>query len=143
MQRRCGIKWPLQFCSGISRVSSSQQTLQDVASVSKSTESVKIPIGISPSGLAGRPQVRKLCSPCKQTLLHTGAPDCTTENATGTRQCNSLQCSLVYGSVPWLYCCTTHQLSCTSSGSTVSVMGALSASFSAQQQLSLSQKRWI
>ena len=36
--------------------------------------------------------------PCAQTLLLTGAPGCPTESATGSRQCNSLQCSLVHGS---------------------------------------------
>ena len=36
--------------------------------------------------------------PCAQTLLLTGAPGCPTESATGSRQCYSLQCSLVHGS---------------------------------------------
>ena len=36
--------------------------------------------------------------PCAQTLLLTDAPDCPTESATGSRQCYSLQCSLVHGS---------------------------------------------
>ena len=36
--------------------------------------------------------------PCAQALLLTGAPGCPTESATGSRQCNSLQCSLVHGS---------------------------------------------
>ena len=36
--------------------------------------------------------------PCAQSLLLTGAPGCPTESATGSRQCNSLQCSLVHGS---------------------------------------------
>ena len=35
--------------------------------------------------------------PCAQSLLLTGAPGCPTESATGSRQCNSLQC-LVHGS---------------------------------------------
>ena len=33
--------------------------------------------------------------PCAQALLLTGAPGCPTESATGSRQRNSLQCSLV------------------------------------------------
>ena len=37
-------------------------------------------------------------NPCAQTLLLTGAPGCPTESATGSRQCYSLQCSLVHGS---------------------------------------------
>ena len=36
--------------------------------------------------------------PCAQTLLLTDAPGCPTESATGSRQCYSLQCSLVHGS---------------------------------------------
>ena len=36
--------------------------------------------------------------PCAQTLLLTGAPGCPTESATGSRQCYSLQYSLVQGS---------------------------------------------
>ena len=34
----------------------------------------------------------------RRLLLLTGAPDCPAESATGSRQCNSLQCSLVHGS---------------------------------------------
>ena len=36
--------------------------------------------------------------PCAQSLLLTGTPGCPTESATGSRQCNSLQYSLVHGS---------------------------------------------
>ena len=35
--------------------------------------------------------------PCVQALLLTDAPGCPTESATGSRQCDSLQCSLVSG----------------------------------------------
>ena len=51
------------------------------------------------SGPAGYHRLRKRGpDPCAQALLLTGAPGCPTESATGSRQCNSLQCSLVHGS---------------------------------------------
>ena len=53
----------------------------------------------SPSEWASWNRLRKRTSdPCAQSLLLTGAPGCPTESATGSRQCNSLQCSLVHGS---------------------------------------------
>ena len=47
------------------------------------------------SPLGRSPQWRGACA---QTLLLTGAPDCPAESATGSHQCNSLQCSPVHGS---------------------------------------------
>ena len=40
------------------------------------------------------PTPKKKSDPCAQALLLTGALGCPTESATGSRQCNSLQCSL-------------------------------------------------
>ena len=52
-----------------------------------------------PTRPAGYHPIRKEThDPCAQTLLLTGAPGCQTESATGSRQCYSLQCSLVHGS---------------------------------------------
>ena len=91
----------LQNCSGASRVSSSQYHTMQCTASSQPRGSAKESRTNSihpPSGPAGSHRKKETRNPCAQALLLTGAPGCRAESATGSRQCNSLQCSLVHGS---------------------------------------------
>ena len=76
------------YCSALHRRSHGvQQEIQN-----------KLPLTHRVGQLDATDSGKRTSDPCAQSLLLTGAPGCPTESATGSRQCNSLQCSLVHGS---------------------------------------------
>ena len=92
----------LQNCSGASRVSSSQYNT--CSALHRRSQGVQLknpeqtPLTHRVGQLDTIDSEKETPDPCAQALLLTGAPGCPTESATGSCQCNSLQCSLVHGS---------------------------------------------
>ena len=92
----------LQNCSGASRVSSSQYNT--CSALHRRSQGVQLwnpeqtPLTHRVGQLDTIDSEKETPDPCAQALLLTGAPGCPTESATGSRQCNSLQRSLVHGS---------------------------------------------
>ena len=84
------------------RVSSSPQSTCSALQHSKNQGSAWNPefrpLSLRVGQLINRWSEKETHDPCAQTLLLTGAPDCPAESATGSHQCNSLQCSPVHGS---------------------------------------------
>ena len=85
----------LQNYSGASRVSSSQYNTCTVHCIVAAKDKLHSPTEWASCTIDSE---KEIPDPCAQALLLTGAPGCPTESATGSRQCNSLQCCLVHGS---------------------------------------------
>ena len=92
----------LQNCSDAFRASSSQYyTCSALHRRSQGVQpNIQNKLSLTPrvGQLDATDSGKRTSDPCAQFLLLTGAPGCPIESATGSRQCNSLQCSLVHGS---------------------------------------------